>query len=167
MAETSYPFGSSSIATEDQWANMFRMAQVDGVYASSEAGTDLKVTGSNAANVTVAAGEAWVQGTYYSNSTNLTVSVPTNSGGGSARKDLVVLRRAPASDQVSVVYRTGSTSFPTLTQTLNSTWEIPLAKVTVAAGASTVAPGDVVDVRWFNGRPPVLGTSTDGRGATR
>lgn len=167
MAETSYPFGSSSIATEDQWSSMFRMAQEDGVYATSESGTNLKVTGSNAANVTVAAGEAWVQGTYYSNSANLTVAVPTNSGGGSARKDLVVLRRNPSGDTVSVVYRTGSTSFPTLTQTLNSTWEIPLARVTVAAGASTVAPADVQDVRWFLGRPPVFGTSTDTRPPTR
>jgi hypothetical protein len=159
MAESSYPFGSSSIATEDQWSAMFRMAQVDGVFAFSETGTDLKVTASNASTVSVAAGEAWVQGTYYSNSAALNVSVPTNSGGGSARKDLIVLRRDPSADSVTVKYKTGGTSFPSLTQTFNGTWEIPLAQVTVAAGASVVPPSGVSDQRWFIGRPVAFGNS--------
>jgi hypothetical protein len=156
MTETSYPFASSSIATEDQWSAMMRMAQVDGVFATDPSATDLLVTGSNASTVAVAAGEAWVQGTYYANSASLNVNVPTNSGGGAARKDLIVLRRDPAGDLVSVKYKTGSTSFPTLTQTLNGTWEIPLAQITVAAGASVVAPSGVVDQRWFAGRPAAL-----------
>lgn len=159
MAETSFPFGSSSIATEDQWSSMFRMAQVDGVLATDPTGTNLRVTGSNASTVAVGAGEAWVQGTYYSNSASLNVSVPTNSGGGTARKDLVVLRRDPSGDVISVKYKTGGASFPSLTQTLNGTWEIPLAQVTVAAGASVVAPAGVVDQRWFLGRPVALSNS--------
>jgi hypothetical protein len=110
MTETSFPFASSSIATEDQWSSMMRMAQVDGVFATDPSGTDLLVTGSNASTVAVAAGEAWVQGTYYANSASLNVPVPTNSGGGAARKDLIVLRRDPAGDVVSVKYKTGSTS---------------------------------------------------------
>jgi hypothetical protein len=156
MTETSYPFASSSIATEDQWSAMMRMAQVDGVFATDPSATDLLITGSNASTVAVAAGEAWVQGTYYANSASLNVNVPTNSGGGAARKDLIVLRRDPAGDVVSVKYKTGSTSFPSLTQTLNGTWEIPLAQITVAAGASVVAPAGVVDQRWFAGRPAAL-----------
>jgi hypothetical protein len=159
MTETSFPFASSSIATEDQWSSMFRLAQVDGVYATDPSGTNLRVTGYNASTVAVAAGEAWVQGTYYANSTGLNVSVPTNSGGTSARKDLVVLRRDPSGDVISVKYKTGGTSFPSLTQTLNGTWEIPLAQVTVAAGASVVAPSGVVDQRWYLGRPVVLSNS--------
>lgn len=138
MTQSSFPFGSSSISTEDQWSSYMRMAQVDGVFATSETGTDLKVTASNASTVSLAAGEAWIQGTYYANSAALNVSVPTNSGGGSARNDLIVLRRDPSADATTVQYRTGGTSFPTLTQTLNGTWEIPLARVTVAAGASVV-----------------------------
>lgn len=159
MAQSSFPFGSSQIATEDQWSSMFRMAQVDGVLATSETGTELKVTASNASTVSVAAGEAWVQGTYYSNSAALNVSVPTNSGGGSARNDLIVLRRDPSADATTVQYKTGGTSFPPLTQTVNGTWEIPLARVTVAAGASVVPPSGVTDVRWFVGRPAVFGSS--------
>ncbi|MEU6651270.1 hypothetical protein ABZ904_17955 [Streptomyces sp. NPDC046900] len=165
--QSSYPFGSSSIATEDQWSAMFRMAQVDGVFATSESGTDLKVTASNASTVSVAAGEAWVQGTYYKNDAALNVSVPTNSGGGSARKDLIVLRRDPSADSTVVAYKTGGTSFPSLTQTLNGTWEIPLAQVTVAAGASVVATSGVTDVRWFLGRPVALSGATDTRPPVR
>lgn len=156
MAESSYPFGSSEIATEDQWSSYFRMAQIDGVYAVDPTGTDLRVTGSNASTVAVAAGEAWIQGTYYANGASLNVAVPTNSGGGTARKDLVVLRRDPTADATTVQYKTGGTSFPTLAQTLNGTWEIPLAQVTVAAGASVVAPSEVVDQRWFLGRSVAL-----------
>lgn len=167
MAETSYPFGSSSIATEDQWSSMFRLTQVDGVYATDPTGTNLRVTGSNASTVQVAAGEAWVQGTYYANDAALNVSVPTNSGGGSARKDLVVLRRDPSSDTVAVAYKTGGTSFPSLTQTLNGTWEIPLAQVTVAAGASVVPAANVTDYRWFLGRPVVLSNSGSRPPATK
>jgi len=159
MTQSSFPFGSSDIATEDQWSSMFRMAQVDGVFATSENGTELKVTGSNSSTVAVAAGEAWVQGTYYANSASLNVSVPTNSGGGSARNDLIVLRRDPSADAITVQYKTGGTSFPSLTQTLNGTWEIPLARVTVAAGASVVPPSGVTDVRWFVGRPAVFGSA--------
>nr|WTB31179.1 hypothetical protein OG781_18305 [Streptomyces sp. NBC_00830] len=167
MTQSSFPFGSSQIATEDQWSSMFRMAQVDGVFATSENGTNLKVTASNASTVALAAGEAWVQGTYYSNSASLNVSVPTNSGGGSARNDLIVLRRDPSGDATTVQYKTGGTSFPTLTQTLNGTWEIPLAKVTVAAGASVVPPSGVTDARYFLGRPVVLAGAADMRPPTR
>ncbi|MFI2757840.1 hypothetical protein ACH5A3_03020 [Streptomyces echinatus] len=159
MTQSSFPFGSSQIATEDQWSSMFRMAQVDGVRATDPTGTNLRVSGSNASTIAVAAGEAWIQGTYYSNSASLNVSVPTNSGGGTARHDLVVLRRDPSADSITVQYKTGGTAFPTLTQTLNGTWEIPLAQVTVAAGASVVAPAGVVDQRWFLGRPVVLSNS--------
>ncbi|MET9848862.1 hypothetical protein [Streptomyces ossamyceticus] len=156
MTQSSFPFGSSSITTEDQWSSYFRMFQVDGVFATSENGTDLKVTASNASTVSVAVGEALIQGTYYKNDAALNVSVPTNSGGGSARNDLIVLRRDPSADATTVQYKTGGTSFPSLTQTLNGTWELPLAKVTVAAGASVVPPSGVVDVRDFVGRAPVL-----------
>ncbi|MFD8072148.1 hypothetical protein ACFV3E_05795 [Streptomyces sp. NPDC059718] len=159
MAESSFPFGSSSVPNEDAWSSYFRMAQVDGVFATSETGTELKVTASNASTVAVAAGEAWIQGTYYANSASLNVNVPTNSGGGSARNDLIVLRRDPSADSITVKYKTGGTSFPTLTQTLNGTWEVPLARVTVAAGASVVPPSGVADVRWFLGRPVVFGSS--------
>ncbi|MFJ3665078.1 hypothetical protein ACIPSE_01340 [Streptomyces sp. NPDC090106] len=167
MTQSSFPFGSSSIATEDQWSSMFRMTQVDGVYATSEADTDLRVTASNASTLAVGVGEAWIQGTYFKNDATLNVSVPTNSGGVTARKDLVVLRRNPSADTVSVQYRTGGTSFPSLTQTLNGTWELPLAQVTVAAGASVVPPSGVTDTRWFVGRPVILGNSSDTRPPVR
>ncbi|MFI5974812.1 hypothetical protein [Streptomyces sp. NPDC051452] len=159
MAQSSFPFGSSQITTEDQWSSYFRMFQVDGVFETSESGSGLKVTASNASTVSVAAGEAVIQGTYYGNSAALNVNVPTNSGGTSTRNDLIVLRRDPSADSTTVQYKTGGTSFPSLTQTLNGTWEIPLARITVAAGASVVPPSGVTDVRWFVGRPAVFGSS--------
>lgn len=159
MAQSSFPFGSSQIATEDQWSQMFRMIAVDGVFATAPFGTDLKVTGSNTSTIAVDLGEAWVQGTYYKNDAPLNVPVPTNAGSATARKDLVVLRRDPAVDSVTVQYKTGSIDTPPLLQVLNGVWEIPLARVTVDPGASVVSPAGVVDQRWFIGRPVVFGNS--------
>ncbi|MFG2380552.1 hypothetical protein [Streptomyces avermitilis] len=167
MAQSSFPFDSSQITTEDQWSSYMRMAQVDGIFANSEANTDLRVTASNASTLAVDVGEAWIQGTYYKNDASLNVSVPTNSGGVTPRKDLIVLRRDPSADSVTVQYKTGGTAFPALTQTLNGTWEIPLAQVTVAAGASVVPPSGVVDTRWFVGRPVILGNAADTRPPVR
>jgi hypothetical protein len=167
MTQYSYPFGTSSIATEDQWSAMFRMPQVDGVFATSETGTDLKVTGSNVSTVAVGLGEAWIQGTYYKHDDVMNLAVPSNSGGGSARNDLVVLRRDPVADSITIQYKTGGSAFPSLTQTTGGTWEIPLAKVTVAAGSSVVAPAGVTDTRYFLGRPVVLAGTADTRPAVR
>lgn len=156
MAEFSGPFSGSDIATELQWSRMARRWGLDGVHADDTGSTALKVTGSGASTVTVAAGDAFVNGFYYSNDSNLSVGVSAN-GGGSARVDLVVLRCDQTANEVTAAYKVGGTVAPDLEQDEADVWEIPLAQCTVAAGSSVVTAGNVVDKRWFTGKPAVVG----------
>jgi hypothetical protein len=156
--EFSGPFTSSSIATEYQWSRLARAWGLDGVLADDVAGTDLKVTGSGTSTVTVAAGEAFVNGFYYSlTGGSLAVNVTSNATGGTARVDRVVLRLDPTADAIHPVYKTGGTSAPALTQDPAGIWEVPLAQCTIAAGASVVTGVNVVDQRWLTGKPVVQG----------
>lgn len=155
MTEFSAPFSSSSVATEYVWSRLARRWGLDGVIADSTAGTDLKVTGSGASTVSVAPGEGFVNGFYYSLDAAKTVSVASNAGGTSPRVDLVVLRADPAADQVTAEYKAGGTTAPALTQVASGVWEIPLAQCTVPAGATTVAANAVTDARWFSSKGAV------------
>ncbi|MFD8771459.1 hypothetical protein [Streptomyces sp. NPDC059916] len=152
MAEFSGPFDGSAISTELDWSRMARRWGLDGVHAFQASDTTLKVVASGAATVIVPAGSAFVNGFYYNNDSNKTLSVPVNSG-GAARVDLVVLRASMSANKVTAEYKTGGTTAPTLTQDEAGVWEIPLAQCTVAAGASVVIAANTIDQRYLTGRP--------------
>lgn len=156
MAEFSGPFSGSDIATELQWSRMARRWGIDGVHADDTGSTALKVTGSGASTVDVAAGDAYVNGFYYSNDSNLSLAVSAN-GGGTARVDLVVLRCDQTANEVTAEYKIGGTVAPDLEQDEADVWEIPLAQCTVAAGSSVVTAANVVDKRYFTGKSAVVG----------
>ncbi|MFE9850352.1 hypothetical protein ACFYPN_16280 [Streptomyces sp. NPDC005576] len=151
MAEFSAPFDGSPIATQSQWSRMARRWGLDGVHGDGPTSTALKVTGNGTGNVSLAIGEAFVNGFYYSNDTVKSVPVTANAG-SVARIDMVVLRASMSSKTVRVVYRTGGTSAPTLASDETGDYEIPLAQCTVAAGSSVVTTTNVLDRRWFTGR---------------
>ncbi|MFE0692924.1 hypothetical protein [Streptomyces sp. NPDC058869] len=151
MAEFSAPFDESPIATQSQWSRMARRWGLDGVHATDPADTTLKVTGNGSGNVTLAVGEAFVNGFYYKNDTTKTIAVTPNAG-GAARVDLVILRASMSAKTVTAVYKTGGTSAPTLADDEDGDYEIPLAQCTVAAGSSVVTAVNVLDRRWFTGR---------------
>lgn len=155
MTEFSAPFTTSSVATEYVWSRLARRWGLDGVIADSTAGTDLRVTGSGATTVSVAPGEAFVNGYYYSLDAAKAVNVTSNAGGTSTRIDYVVLRADPANDRVTTEYKAGGTTAPALTQIAAGVWEIPLAQCTVPAGATSVATAAVIDLRWFSSKGAV------------
>lgn len=156
MAEFSAPFTGSPIATQAQWSRMASRWGVDGVHAPDPTWTTLKVTASGTTTVAVAAGNAFVNGFYYSSDSNKNLTVPPNAG-GAARIDLVVLRADMTAGEVTSEYKTGGLSAPTLTQDDLGTWEIPLAQCTVAAGSSVVTAANVADRRYLTGRPVLPG----------
>ncbi|MFH9038506.1 hypothetical protein ACH4FA_03905 [Streptomyces sp. NPDC017966] len=159
MAFTSYPFSSSPLATEAQYALTASRWGNDGVHTDDLSSTALKVTANGTANVSIAAGSAFVNGATTENDGPYSLPVISNSGGPSARRDLVVLRYDASADSITPVYKTGGTSAPGLTSSPETgVVEIPLAECTVAAGASVVASGAVVDRRWGVGRPVAYGT---------
>lgn len=156
MAEFSAPYGSSQISTELQWSRMARRWGVDGVHADDTGSSALKVTGNGTANVSVALGDAFVNGFYYSNDAALPVAVTPN-GGGTARVDLVVLRSDQVANQTTAQYKVGGVSAPSLTQVEDGVWEIPLAQCIVAAGSSVVTAINTLDKRWFTSKGSVVG----------
>jgi hypothetical protein len=156
MAEFSAPFDGSPIATQSQWSRMARRWGIDGVHASDPTDTTLKVTGNGTGNVSLAAGEAFVNGFYYNNDTTKNIAVTANAG-SVARIDMVVLRASMSSKTVRVYYKTGGTSAPALAADENGDYEIPLAQCTVAAGSSVVTAVNTVDRRWFTDRGSMPG----------
>ncbi|CAM5671440.1 hypothetical protein SCYAM73S_02510 [Streptomyces cyaneofuscatus] len=159
MAITSYPFSSSPLATEAQYALTASRWANDGVHTDDLTSTALKVTANGSSSLSIAAGSAFVNGATFENDTTYPIAVTSNSGGASARKDLVVLRYDASADSITPVYKTGGTSAPGLTSSPGTgVVEIPLAETTVGAGASVVAAGAVVDRRWGSGHPVAVGT---------
>jgi hypothetical protein len=158
VAIYSFPFNGSPLATEAQYALTASRWGNDGVHTDDLTGTDLKVTANGTSNLNIAAGTAFVNGATFVNDSSYTLAVAPNSGGASARKDLVILRYDASAGSITPVYKTGGTSAPDLVNTpASGVVEIPLAEVTVAAGASGVASGAVSDRRWAVGRPVAYG----------
>jgi hypothetical protein len=88
--------------------------------------------------LSLASGCAVVNGIYYQNTGALSVAVPTPSSG--TTKHRVILRATWGGVQtvraVLLSSADGTNSYPTLTQTDNSVWEVPLAGVTIDTGGA-------------------------------
>ena len=114
--------------------------------------------------VSIASGAAIVYGMFYHNDEAVSVSIPTPSAGFS-RYDLIVLRRSWSDQTIRVARVAGvaatSPSVPSLTQTVNTTYEIPLAQVLVDDTRSLT----ITDIREFcvfsNNWPTLLAVDTE------
>lgn len=172
MAQTSWPFENAD-TTEAQFSQLFRRLQTSGV-SGTPATTDLKVTGdSTGMNVKVAAGYAIVRGHAYYNSAQVTLTI--GAAASNPRIDLVVLRLDPTANTITLVVVPGtaaaSPTVPALTQTDEGTYDLAIAQVAIGASVTTIAAGNVTDLRPFMGtqfgrwttatRPasPLLGTA--------
>jgi hypothetical protein len=152
MAQTSWPFDNAD-TTEAQYSQLFRRLQTSGV-SGAPSTTDLKVTGdSSGMNVKVAAGYAIVRGHAYSNDAQVTLTIGTAAS--NPRIDVVVLRLNPTTNSITLAVVAGTAAatptVPTLSQTDIDNFELPLAYVAVGASVSTIAAGNVTDVRAFLG----------------
>ncbi len=101
-------------------------------------GNGLAVTGSSSP-VSVATGGAVVYGYPYENDAAVAVAIPTPAG--AARIDRIVLRASWAAQTVRITRVAGTEGggAPALTQTPGSTYDIPLAQVSITpAGAITI-----------------------------
>lgn len=154
MAKTSFPFatGAGANVSEDQWRQMARHWLGTGVLRGEE--QDLAVYGdSTGMQVKVPAGKAWVQGFYFHDDGNpLTVLPIAAADATNPRIDLIVLRLDFTAESVDYAVLTGtaaaSPAAPLPTQT-TTRWELPLAQVSVAANATTIAAANVTDRRAF------------------
>jgi hypothetical protein len=106
---------------------------------------ELAVTGTSSP-VSVAAGAAAVEGFYYKSDAAVAVTVPTPVGG--TRIDIIVLRASHGTTRTVRIHRiegTPGAGAPSLTQSAGTTWDIPLAQLSVTIGGAIT----VTDLRTF------------------
>ncbi len=150
MAEILFPLDDSPIPDSATWAKIASLWRGDGVIKGL--GGELAVSPGTGLSVDVASGVAMVQGVWYENTAtkNLALSPadPSNPRidlvvvrvdfvNGSAQSGLAVLEGTPAASPVA----------PTPTQNAGVLWEIPIAEVYIAAGATSVST--ITDRRIF------------------
>lgn len=129
--------GSTTI-TEAQTVEFFRkifttdQQAAEGVLLGVD--NELAVSGVSSP-VAVATGAAMVSGFYYQNDASLNVTIPTPAA--NTRIDRIVLRASYGTTRTVRVTRIAGTEgagAPALTQTAGTTWDIPLAQVSITTG---------------------------------
>jgi hypothetical protein len=161
MTQTSWPFSNidTSVTQFSQWSRNIG----EGVKGSS-ATTDLKPYGdSTGMQVKVYAGQAMVRGHYFNSDATVTLAV-TAAHATLARIDSVVLQLDPSANSIVLAVVAGTPSAtpvaPTLTQTDAAVYQLQLGQISVAAAASTIAAGNVSDLRPFLGYLTAASTAT-------
>lgn len=156
MAKQFFPFdsGDGSAVRTAQWSAMMRAAIASGVVKDSL--NQLQVyADSTGMQIKIKSGMALIMGHYYSNDSEEILAIDA-SHATLARWDIVALQVdwTASNNQISTVIVKGTASaspaLPALTKT-TSKWQIPLAKIVVAAASITVAAGAVTDMRSFMG----------------
>lgn len=109
-------------------------------------------------SVTVGSGSAILQGIWYYNDADVSVSVAANSS-GSTRIDVIVLEADYVAQTVRVAIEQGTpgAGIPSLTQTVGTLYQIPLAYLTLANGFSSIAAADITDMREYINIPSAVG----------
>lgn len=110
---------------------------------------NLRVTPGGGLSVNVLAGSAWINGYAYENTETLNLTIAA-ADGVNPRIDRVAVRWDAVERQISAAVLTGraaaSPTAPSLTRSDNI-YELALADIAVAAGAVSLAAGDITDRR--------------------
>jgi len=106
----------------------------EGVFNNYQNELAVSASGGSASPVTIATGAALVKGFHYVNDAAGTKNIPTPAG--STRVDRIVLEADWSAQTVRFarVAGTEGAGAPSLTQTDNTTWQIPLAQVSITTG---------------------------------
>lgn len=143
MAEFSYPFeaGTGAIVTEDDWSDMAKNWQDDGVVSDSLSPLALEVeTLAELNTVYVNPGMAVIQGFMYRNTDAIPLTVSSNAS-GNPRMDRVVLRLDRTTNVIEAAIKEGTPAASPVAPSVDTVYpihEISLGYYTVAAGSSTV-----------------------------
>jgi len=154
MAEQSFPFENidTTEAQFSEWATNFQETGVQGSPTGTELG--ITVTGSDL-NLTVAAGQAFIRGHYYINTSDLVIAVPT--AGVNTRIDIVVVELNPETNTIVTKLVQGEAVSadpvaPTLTQSPTGIYQLPIATLTIPTSTVVITAGMLADTRTFMGR---------------
>lgn len=138
-----------------EWAAYFASFIGNGVFGSPA--DCLQVTPGINVTVTVSPGAGWINGYYYVNTSKLVLELPTPDGVLN-RIDRIVLRWSVSDRSITAKVRPGAAASkptPPALQRDNSIYELALADVYVAAGASAILEVNITDQR---GEPALCGT---------
>lgn len=153
MAEIYYP---NPGVTQRQHEYLLGRAYASGVSGHPEDQPVVYANGTGTREVRIRANRrAVVQGYGWENDAAEIVKTLTANSSGSTRTDLVVLRldRATWTVTVQVLQGTPGAGAPTPSYDgdLTGPWELPLAEVTVASGATALASSTVKNRAWYVG----------------
>lgn len=160
MAISTVGFDNADI-TEAGFARlMAAIGDLDNVHG---VGSGMVVTpGTGTRGVQVSAGEAMAPGVLVTSDAPVTLTHPANTSGG-PRTDYVVLSVDwTANTATFTVVQGSSVAPPALTQTAGSVWQIPLARVTVAAGATAITAAAITVCKPIPRRTQVYRASVAG-----
>jgi hypothetical protein len=141
-----FPFDNQQ-SSEAQWRDMMETMRTTGIIVQgsimdSTAG-DCAVSPGTGLQIKIATGKAWIKGHMFKHSSDYHYMPIASNNSGSSRTDLVVLRLDTVNNTISYQILQGTT-----TPVQNSTtWDLPLAEVTVANGASSISSSDIKDRR--------------------
>jgi hypothetical protein len=114
---------------------------LSGTGNGTQVALEVQATSPASAGVRMFMGAALVNGHVYINDATLTLSISANAS-GSTRIDTVIIRRDTVAQTARAVVKQGTPSGTPVPATLQqdaTTWEIPVAYVTVANGFTTIA----------------------------
>lgn len=139
-------WGFDDISTEGAYSRYERARGLVGYFQGVDTG--LVVSAATGRQVSVSSGLAVVCGALAESDAAGTLTLDANAG-SSARVDYIVLEvnwAGAGSASIKAVKGSSSTP-PALTQTPGSLWQMPLARVTVGAGATTLTSANVEGAR--------------------
>ena len=152
MAEKSSFFNSVSgdrkYKAED-WASYFGTLIGNGVFPNPA--TNLQVVpGASGLTVTVHAGKAWINGYYYNNTDDLTLTLPT-SDGSKKRIDRIVVRWSLSDRKISAQVKSGTAATnpsAAVLQRDSDVYELAIADVLVGVAATSITSASITDRRY-------------------
>ena len=152
MAEKSSFFNSVSgdrkYKAED-WASYFGTLIGNGVFPNPA--TNLQVVpGASGLTVTVHAGKAWINGYYYNNTDDLTLTLPTPDG-SKKRIDRIVVRWSLSDRKISATVKSGTAATnpsAAVLQRDSDVYELAIADVLVGVAATSLSSASITDRRY-------------------
>jgi hypothetical protein len=168
MAESSWPSPDDSRDVSDLEYEQLVAGYVPSGLIGSPGDTAVVTADGSDREVIVRLGKyGYVRGhVWYSGTSNFTVAIAANAS-GNPRIDLVVLRLTRSTWNVTVEVVQGtpgvSPAVPALTQDLGTTgvYEIPIANVAVANGATVITAGNVTAVDYYLSRSRWCGVAAN------
>ena len=139
--------GGDRMYDASDFAGYFSKLVSNGIFYTNA--DNLRVTPGGGLSVNIFAGSAWINGYAYENTEELSLTLAA-ADGVNPRVDRAVIRWDAVERQISAAVLTGTAEAspiaPSLTRSDNI-YELALADIAVAAGAVSLAAGEIIDWR--------------------